>query len=1098
MEYIQSKLASKDRLTITAKDQHESSAREIISRRISPTKQISVIFLVGFVNIASRLVHQLFEEYREAKALIHHRKFLLLWDLCHTQTSRVKSVSDLISNLPQYQENETLQREVLNEIQRNEGRNIILFIKNCPSRIGDNTLLKKVLTGQVFTESVIIVALQEYSAVEAVTSAFIDSCGQADCQLLEVEGLLDVIEYILLSGQELKVKSVDKLLDFIRAYPSVKELCRNPAVADEIIKIYSDNNCQCPSTLSALYKAVIERLIAKNQPDSVSRTIQDLNCLEEDMKDHLLALSKLAYVMFQHYPLTRYSKQEFSMLCINERIPGSESAFGLGLVEPFVFKGIFSFNFLHLSIQEFLAAYYLASQPLFDRAYLLDQFVVRMQNSSKTEIWHGSGMLGFFCGQCSTQDMVSSPLNIPKVVLLPFLENIATILKVEEDPHFTKVQLMITCLHEAQDTSTIKKFVSRRPKIFTMMYQAGQGNVMQTEPELQVLAYIIAHSGLLQWKATVPPQKRHTAEFLSMLVGDQLQKISVSASRVSVEIEAVEGSTFTVLPLHPPIVPPTKSKASIYSKIMRELLHRLSQLYSPIKLKSDGSSTSYISLLACKCLEDTMNTHSFLVFEPIMATHWLPVKSKGKKEDNQDTVVHMQRHDGQHIELVVMMTPYPHRIRFIVPGSKREMTIELSSSNSPNFLSTGIEEHFSLPETVTTLSTSIDQCDSTRGMMILPELPLPKQTSSNVLMVAPDVPAADSNRHNLHAPERVEADGNVDVIPLQAQSFGNFHGQQTFLQSRSRLDDLAGVASIGSPLNRSTFDSSAQQSHPQPLRQSALKPGVVLHTKIPDIFAPDVQYPLPNEDRLVRKGGNGEIYLGVFGGKELIIKKTSYRSREYMIHSKLNHINIVKLLCLMMGERHQSQHKKFFCYHFLPKASGDLARFCVDNEQNTLKKLKKQYGHNPLKFGQIQGNLKFLLSQILQGLVYLHGLNIVHRDLKASNVLLTFHCGCVNPLMCTCVNKCEVKVADFDSAIELDQNGHLPPSHSSRGDIFVVVPVGTTGYRPPECSQTIIATDASIINPPLTTKIDVWSYGVLLMKMTIGQYGPSSQLEVHT
>ena len=1094
-------LTIKQRTCISAKDLKGSTVREAVSSQCGKSQpggpRKSILLVTGFGDEGSLVVQQLFEEHDQRKIPIK-RKWPLLCDLRHILASsgRVSSISDLLTSLPQFQANDTLKREVLSDIQKNDGKNIILFAINYSARVLREEFLKRLLMGQVMKGSMVVIGVK-YAAVESITTLF-DSYSQ-EFQLFEVEGLLDVFEYILLRAQELKVKSVDKLLDFVRAYQSLEKLCRNPQIADQVLSIYSDNDCQSLSTLSAVYKALIEKLIAKNQPDSISRSIQDLNGLDDDTKDHLLAVSKIAYIKFQLRPLTHYSKQEFSSLCMNERIPGSESAFGLGLVQPFILRGKYTYTFLHLTVQEFLAAYYLVSQPLFDRAYLLKNYVVRMQQLSESEDWYGSGMLGFFSGLCHTQDVVSLPLNIPKVVLLPFLEEIATVLKVEEDSHFKKTQIITTCLHEAQDTGTIKKFVSKRPEMFTMSYQ---GNRMQTEPELQVLAYIMTHSGLVHWKIEVPSQKRHTAEFLSMLVGDQLQKTSVSASRVNIEIEAVEGSTFTVRSLHPPSISPSKSKASIYSKIMRELLHRLSQLYSPIKLKSDASSTSYISLLACQCLEDTMNDRHFLVFEPIMATHWLPVKSKSKTQGTHDTLVHMQRHhDGQHVELVVMMTPYPHRIRYLVPGSNSEMTIELSSSNSPDFLSTGIEERFNFPETVTVLSTSIDKYDSIRGMMVVPELPLPKQTNSNALTVAPDAPV-DSNRHNVHvhAPDRVEPDGGVDATPLQVQSFSNFHSQQTFLQSRSRFDDLAGGSRsrIGSPLNRSHFDSSTQQSHPQLLRQSALKPGVVLHTRIPDIFATDVQYPLPNEDHLVRKGGNGEIYLGVFSGKEFIVKKTSYRSREYMIHSKLNHMNIIELLCLMMGEKQPSQRKKCFCYHFLPKASGDLARLCVDNEHNTLKELKKRYGHDPLKYGQIQGNLKYILSQILRGLAYLHGLNIVHRDLKASNILVVFGCGCTNPLMCTCTNKCGIKIADFDSAIELDESGQVPPLHSSRGNTFIVVPVGTNGYRPPECSQTIVATDPSIIDPPLTTKADMWSFGVLMMKMVQGQYGPSSQREVST
>ena len=227
------------------------------------------------------------------------------------------------------------------------------------------------------------------------------------------------------------------------------------------------------------------------------------------------------------------------------------------------------------------------------------------------------------------------------------------------------------------------------------------------------------------------------------------------------------------------------------------------------------------------------------------------------------------------------------------------------------------------------------------------------------------------------------------------------------------------------------------------------------------------------------------------------MKKTSYRSREIEIHSKLQHQNIIPLHCVMMGERHPLQRRKLTCYHFLPLAKGDLAKLAVDKEMNTLKQLKVKYGENPKQFGLVQGNTKYVLTQVLRGLVYLHGQNIVHRDLKASNILLTFHCSCTNPLMCSCAKKCDVQIADFDSAIQLTRDGLLPPSKTGPNQrTFTVVPVGTTGYRPPESSQLIVANDASIITPLVTTKSDLWSFGVLMLKMLVGCYGPCSQREV--
>ena len=116
-------------------------------------------------------------------------------------------------------------------------------------------------------------------------------------------------------------------------------------------------------------------------------------------------------------------------------------------------------------------------------------------------------------------------------------------------------------------------------------------------------------------------------------------------------------------------------------------------------------------------------------------------------------------------------------------------------------------------------------------------------------------------------------------------------------------------------------------------------------------------------------------------------KKTTFRTREYQILVRVQHRNIIPLVAMMIGETHPVHRKRYFCYHFMPHMNGDCARMIVDHEEYTLKELRRRHHDNPRQLGLMQGNMRYLLSEVLRGLEYLHSLNIVHRDVKGRLVM---------------------------------------------------------------------------------------------------------------
>ncbi|KAL6207033.1 hypothetical protein ACLB2K_024278 [Fragaria x ananassa] len=191
-------------------------------------------------------------------------------------------------------------------------------------------------------------------------------------------------------------------------------------------------------------------------------------------------------------------------------------------------------------------------------------------------------------------------------------------------------------------------------------------------------------------------------------------------------------------------------------------------------------------------------------------------------------------------------------------------------------------------------------------------------------------------------------------------------------------------------------------------------------------------------------GGFGSVYKGVLSnGKEIAVKRLSQNScqgteefkNEVLLISKLQHRNLVRILgCCVQDE------EKMIIYEYLPNKSLD---FFIFNESNK---------------ADLDWTRRFeIICGIVRGILYLHQdsrLRIIHRDLKASNILLD---ASMNP-----------KIADFGMAriFRGDQN----EANTNRV-------VGTYGYMSPEYA----------LRRRFSVKSDVYSFGVLLLEIITGR-----------
>ncbi|KAK3125959.1 hypothetical protein QOZ80_7BG0611960 [Eleusine coracana subsp. coracana] len=199
------------------------------------------------------------------------------------------------------------------------------------------------------------------------------------------------------------------------------------------------------------------------------------------------------------------------------------------------------------------------------------------------------------------------------------------------------------------------------------------------------------------------------------------------------------------------------------------------------------------------------------------------------------------------------------------------------------------------------------------------------------------------------------------------------------------------------------------------------------------------------------QGGFGSVYKGrLSDGLEIAVKRLGPCSlqgllefkNEIQLIAKLQHRNLVKLLgCCIEGE-----HEKILVYEYMPNKSLDLIIFDDRNGASL---------NWPKRLNIIDG--------VSQGLLYLHihsRLCVVHRDLKASNILLDSE---MNP-----------KISDFGMARIFSSS--VAESNTTRI-------VGTHGYIAPEYASDGVC----------SVKSDVFSFGVLVLEivsgtMTTGSY----------
>ncbi|KAF7037954.1 hypothetical protein CFC21_048216 [Triticum aestivum] len=199
-----------------------------------------------------------------------------------------------------------------------------------------------------------------------------------------------------------------------------------------------------------------------------------------------------------------------------------------------------------------------------------------------------------------------------------------------------------------------------------------------------------------------------------------------------------------------------------------------------------------------------------------------------------------------------------------------------------------------------------------------------------------------------------------------------------------------------------------------------------------------------NNKNILGAGGFGKVYKGILPTSQLevAVKKLSHDSKqgtkefitEIVSMGRLRHRNLVQLLGYCRGKG-----ELLLVYDYMPNGSLD------------------KYLHCEQEMPLLDWAMRFhIIEGVACGLLYLHekwDKAIIHRDIKASNVLLD--------------SELNGRLGDFGLAKSYD---HGTDPHTTRV-------VGTMGYLAPELLRT----------GKLSALTDVFAFGIFLLEVTCGQ-----------
>lgn len=198
--------------------------------------------------------------------------------------------------------------------------------------------------------------------------------------------------------------------------------------------------------------------------------------------------------------------------------------------------------------------------------------------------------------------------------------------------------------------------------------------------------------------------------------------------------------------------------------------------------------------------------------------------------------------------------------------------------------------------------------------------------------------------------------------------------------------------------------------------------------------------------KMIGAGSFGSVYMAMnqFNGEIMAVKQVELSPQDNNTHQQ----KMVGVLRHEIDMMRQLSHENIVQYRGFKQEGEFLNIFLEYVSGGSLTSMLIQMG----KFGE--QIVKHYIRQVLAGLEYLHSRNIVHRDIKGSNILVN--------------DKGVIKISDFGLSKQVEPK-NIQYRHSMQGSVFWMAP-------------------EVVRQRGATSKADIWSLGCLIIELISGHH----------